>query len=239
MVIPIDFLRIVANGTEQFAEVLESADLGTPVPSCPGWTVLDLADHVGGVHRWATHAIVEGNADGRPTLAPRDRDGLVTWYRESAAGLLRALRERPADAPAWHFGPGPQVAGWWQRRQAHEITMHLWDAHQALGRPESIDPALAADGVDEARYVFFPRQVRLERIPPLTHSLAVVVAETGRTFVFSGDGTKDEPVDATVTGPAEALYLALWHRIRPDDASLEITGGLDVARSVLGAQVTA
>ncbi|WP_285595151.1 maleylpyruvate isomerase family mycothiol-dependent enzyme [Kineosporia sp. NBRC 101731] len=239
MVIPIDFLRIAANGTEQFADVLESADLGAPVPSCPGWTVVDLADHVGGVHQWATHAIVVGNAGGKPTAAPRDRDGLVAWYRESATGLLRALRERPDDAPAWHFGPGPQVSGWWKRRQAHEITMHRWDLHQALGRENRIDPALAADGVDEVRRIFFPRQVRLERMPPLTQSLAVVVAETGQEFVFSGDGTTDEPADATVTGPAEALYLALWHRISPDDPCLEITGEVEVVRSVLGAQVTA
>ncbi|MBT0772608.1 maleylpyruvate isomerase family mycothiol-dependent enzyme [Kineosporia sp. J2-2] len=238
----INFLAVVERETERFAVMLETADLGVPVPTCPGWSLHDLADHVGGVHRWARHAIVEGVEGDDPPAAPGDRAGLVDWYRESAAGLLAALRELPADAPAWHFGTGPQVAGWWRRRQAHEITMHLWDARNALGGGEPVDPVLAADGVDEARHVFFPRQVRLGRMPALDRSLAVVVAETGRRHVFSGDGTGtsgEEPADATVTGPAEALLLALWHRIPADDPRLLVEGDRSAAIEVLSAKVTA
>lgn len=117
--------------------------------------------------------------------------------------------------------------------------MHLHDLEMALGQTEPIDAVLAADGIDEVRNVFFPRQVRLGRIPALERSLAVIVAETGDRHVFSGDGTEDAPAEVTVTAPAEVLLLALWHRIPADDERLTIEGDPEAARAVLTAGLTA
>ena len=50
--------------------------------------------------------------------------------------------------------------------------------------------------------MFFPRQVRLRRIPPLTRSLAVAV-DDGPTWVLHGDGT-GEPDRARWTPPSPA-----------------------------------
>ncbi len=235
----IEFHAVVEQGMERFATHLESADLDARVSSCPGWTVFDLADHIGGIHQWAAHAIVHRSPDGQPTQAPKDRAGLIAWYRESAGSLLNVLQETPEDAEVWHFGPRPRVLRFWQRRQAHEVTMHLHDLEMALGQTESIDAVLAADGIDEVRNVFFPRQVRLGRMPALERSLAVIVAETGDRHVFSGDGTEDEPAEATVTAPAEVLLLALWHRISANDERLIIEGDPEAARAVLTARLTA
>ncbi|GLY15792.1 hypothetical protein Kisp01_28070 [Kineosporia sp. NBRC 101677] len=161
---------------------------------------------------------------------------MCEWYRDSARLLVETLRATPVDAPAWHFGAKPRVAGWWRRRQAHEVTIHLHDAQSAVGKVLAIDAALAADGVAEVRSVFFPRQVRLGRIPALEHAMALVVGETGERFVFAGDGlSPDAEVEATVAGPAEALYLLIWGRISVDDPRLQVSGDGAAARAVLAA----
>ncbi|MCD5310561.1 maleylpyruvate isomerase family mycothiol-dependent enzyme [Kineosporia babensis] len=230
-----DYLAVIEQGTQDFAGLLERGDLQTPVPSCPGWALLDLAGHLGEVHQWAVHAIVHGNPDARTTDAPAA--ALAEWYRESAGLLLRTLRETPEDAPAWHFGAKPRLAGWWRRRQAHEVTIHLHDARSALGQVEPIDAALAVDGLDEVRNVFFPRQVRLGRRPALESPLSFVVSETGERFVFDGDGTvlEDEAqADATVSGPAEALYLAVWGRLPLEDPRLRVSGNAAAVQAALG-----
>lgn len=104
-----DFLVVVEQGAERFAARLEQLDLQARVPSCPGWTVFDLADHIGGIHQWAAHAIVHKSPDGQPTQAPKDRAGLVAWYQESAGSLLNVLQETPENAEVWHFG---RSRGW-------------------------------------------------------------------------------------------------------------------------------
>jgi uncharacterized protein (TIGR03083 family) len=237
----VEYVPVIATGARGFAALLERSNLDAPVPSCPGWTVFDLAEHIGGIHQWAAHAIVHRSPDGQPTAAPKNRAGLVAWYRDSAGLMLNVLQETPEDAEVWHFGPRPRMVRFWQRRQAHEVTMHLHDLNLALGQAEPIDAVLAADGVDEVRNLFFPRQVRLERMPALARSLAVVVAETGGRYVFSGDGTgdDDERAEATVTAPAEILLLALWHRIPADDERLLIEGDPAAAGAVLAASLTA
>lgn len=226
----VDYVSVVEQGAAEFAELLERGDHQAPVPSCPGWTLFDLAEHVGGVHQWAVHAIVHGNPDGQPGSAPRD--DLAGWYREQANLLLKTLKETPEDAPAWHFGAKPRTAGWWKRRQAHEVTVHLHDAQIVQKQVRPIAPELAADGVAEVHGVFFPRQVRLGRMPALERSLVVEVAETGERFVFAG---ADSEAPAKVAGPAEALYLALWKRIPMDDPRLRVERA---ARELLAAQLT-
>jgi len=48
----------------------------------------------------------------------------------------------------WSWTP-VATSGFWARRQAHETSIHRYDAQLAAGRPEPLDGALAADGIDE------------------------------------------------------------------------------------------
>jgi uncharacterized protein (TIGR03083 family) len=237
------------RAVDAFARAVAAGDLAAPVPACPGWDLRALVDHLGNVHRWARGAIVEGHPDTVEIEAPAEREALVAWYRDCAAGLLETLRTVDPDQPCWAFGPKPHTAAFWFRRQAHETTMHHQDAVLAAGGPAPVlDPVLALDGIDEVVTMFFPRQVRLARIAPLTAGLALVPDDVspgadGPRWVIAGDGTgpgsaPDAPADVTLTGPAVALLELLWHRCTPDDPRLQVTGDRAVLDVVLGVALT-
>jgi uncharacterized protein (TIGR03083 family) len=241
---PPDFLSRFDTAARQFAELVAAGDLDAPVPPCPGWTLTDLVAHLGEVHQWATHILVTGNPDAEDTPAPSTRSALVQWYNDSAGALLSTLRETDPLAPAWTFGPEPKTASFWFRRQAHETTIHLWDAAASQNTDKPIDNTLALDGIAELTSVFFPRQVRMGRIQPLEHSLALEAGSTDPTrWVLAGDGTgpasaADAPAQATITGPAEPLLLLLWGRIGLDDPQLSVSGDEAAARAVLNSGLT-
>ena len=136
------------------AEVVAGApDLTADVPTCPGWTVTDLARHTGKIHRWVT-SIVETRAGARipepETGSPwESADGWAQWLAAGSLPLLSALRLAGPLTPVWSWGPG-RTSGWWARRMLHETTVHRADAELAAGAAEpDIDPVVAADGIDE------------------------------------------------------------------------------------------
>lgn len=208
---PPDWLGLLRLHTGRFADVIADADLDAPVTFCPGWSVRDLAVHLGGVHQWAAHAVVAGDPDFRPR-PPGPAAGLAGWYRESAAGLVDVLTTTAADAPAWTLDVRDPTAGFWRRRQVHETVLHTWDAEEALGGPTPIEPWLAWDGVREVGEVMYPRQLRLGRVQPLATAVRLVPtdhpAHAGE--VVLGDGEQ-----VVVRDTAEALLRLLWHRVAP------------------------
>jgi uncharacterized protein (TIGR03083 family) len=225
--------------TAEVPVLLAGADLDARVRSCPDWTVRDLVVHLGEVHVWAEQCIRLGDPVERPLAGPESGpSALATWYRHCADTVVQTLRTTSPDAPCWTFGPPPPEAMFWFRRQAHEAAVHRWDLGTVLSRDLGYPAELAADGVDEVVTVFFPRQVRLRRIPPLARSLAVAV-DDGPTWVLHGDGTgePDGPADATVTGPADGLVLLLWGRVGLDDPRLTVTGSSEAAAAVLSAGI--
>lgn len=215
-----DWIAELDRATSSFAAVLDDGDLEAAVAACPGWTLRDLADHLGGVHHWARHAVVEGSPGGSTEPAPTGRTALAAWYRGHAERLLQTLAETPVDAPVWTFGPEPHTAAFWRRRQVHETVMHLWDAHASQGRRTHLDPALALDGLDEVVGVFYPRQVHLGRTTPLPAGLRLVVDDAPDHPGFTlGDGPA-----VRVAGTASALLLLLWHRLDLDQSGARIDG---------------
>lgn len=211
-------LAQLARATSAFSALLARAPLSAPVPACPGYDLAGLASHLGGVHLWATQALTSTEAPARPPAGPQERDALVDWYDGTARDLLAALRATDPATPCFTFGP-PGTAGFWVRRQAHEATVHLWDAQAAVGEPEPLDPALSSDGVDEVLTVFLPRQVALGRTPRVEQPVALTATDTGAGWVV-GDG---EPT-SHVQGPAASLLLLLWKRTSLEDRALQVDG---------------
>jgi uncharacterized protein (TIGR03083 family) len=245
-----DQLRHLRHWAGVVRGTLADGDLDARVPACPDWDLRALGHHVGDLHRWVVGAIVEGHPNTPSGAGPADRGALLEWFDDGAATFLELLSTVDPDRPCWAFGPKPTTAAFWLRRQPHEHAVHGWDAlaSQSARRPLDaglIDRALALDGIDEVVGMFFPRQVRLGRTPPLAHALEIAPDDgAGRTWRLAGEGSSSgaDPgsvggTDARVSGPAEALYLLLWHRTAMDDPRITVTGDASAARSVLGVAV--
>src|SRR2546423_13781629 len=110
------------------------------VPSCPGWTVADLAAHVGSYHRWAADLLTDASPQPRApySLRPDPNLPLADWYRANLAFLLEAVDATDPDTPMWSVTV-EQRAGAWCRRQAHDTTVHRWDAQNAPGHADPVD----------------------------------------------------------------------------------------------------
>ncbi|MFI1760989.1 maleylpyruvate isomerase family mycothiol-dependent enzyme [Streptomyces sp. NPDC020800] len=223
--------------TAEFLETLDregrlltaaAAEAGTDakVPTCPEWQVGDLLRHTGAVHRWAASFVADGHTTPRPLGDAPDLDGaeLVAWYRDSHRLLVDTLAAAPADVECWTFlpAPSPSPLAFWTRRQAHETTVHRYDAEAARGGAASpIATDFAADGIDELLRGFHARsrsRVRTERPRVLRVRAADGDADAVWTVrlsaeppVTSRDGAGE--AEAELAGPADRLYLALWNRV--------------------------
>ena len=236
---PEQHVQFFRSEADAFARVLAAGDLDAHVPACPDWTLTNLTAHLGGVHRWARAAILTGPGPLDEKTIPVGRDAIVAWFTEGAAALHETLAATDPAAPCWTFSL-ETTASFWLRRQALETTVHRWDAESSQGTPAPIDAALAVDGLHEAVDMFFPRQVRLQRIAPLVRSLRLAPDE-GAPRVLAGDGTTaptEAQADAEVAGPAEALALLVWGRTVLDDPRLRLSGSRAAAEEILAAALT-
>jgi uncharacterized protein (TIGR03083 family) len=220
-------LAALAGRGAALAEAAAAAGADAKVPTCPAWDVTKLVTHQGMVHRWAA-ANLRGEADhdtGASVAEAGAAASLLDWYREGLAALVDTVRAAPEDAKAMVFlRDAPPPRRFWARRQAHETTIHSVDAVAARHRrwptaaDVDLDPALAADGVDELLMGFITRgKGRLHAAEPYT--VLVRADDTGHAWTLRiGEG----PIvttpggtgrgDAVLSGSAAQLYLSLWNR---------------------------
>lgn len=206
--------------TERFAAAIERGPVDAPVAACPGWSVRELAEHLGQVHRWAGFCVEAGRPpthDDAPMPSLGDNEP-AAWLRDGAAHLATVLRGIDPGAPTWHPFPVERVAGVWPRRQAHETAVHRWDAEQAVGTPSPIDAELASDGIDEYVELAIPRLIVREAIQVPAGSLHLHCTDVdGEWLVWSDDGEyrmirAHQKGDAALRGPAAEILLRLWGR---------------------------
>jgi uncharacterized protein (TIGR03083 family) len=213
-------------------------DIAADVPACPGWTVADLAAHTGNVHRWAT-AIVAARADANQPFPAVESpwssaDGWATWLESGALPLLETLRSAGPSTPVWTWGPG-RTSGWWARRMLHETAVHRADAQLALGIEPVIDPATAADGIDEFldNLPTARRAARNLGSLPAGASVHLHATDSDGEWVirFGGDGPGTvswtrghEKATAAVRGPVAGLLLFTYGRLPAADPRLAVFG---------------
>jgi uncharacterized protein (TIGR03083 family) len=202
-----------------FASAAQAADPGDDVPTCPGWTVRRLVQHVSRVHRSATAGVLDGTVE-PPALAarpPSDDADLFDWYAEGLDKLLQVL----TDAE-------PHLADFWPRRMAHDTTVHRFDAElAAYSKAGGFDPALAADGVGEVVESMLQLRAADEPLASARGDVLVECTDTGDQWLValepgrvraSRPERRPRRVDARVAGPAADLYLVLWGRLPLDPA---------------------
>src|SRR5205807_1693289 len=123
------------------------------VPTCPGWTVHDLVDHAGSIHRWAAH-MVGARSPKRASFRdvdlakPASDDGLAAWLRDGASVLTDASKNADPDDAMWAWGADQHVR-FWPRRMLFETAIHRADLALAVGATPATGAASAVDGIDE------------------------------------------------------------------------------------------
>jgi uncharacterized protein (TIGR03083 family) len=218
--------RIAAEAEiDRFIEVTGEADLSTPVPACPGWTVADLVRHLGTVHRWMTHIVLHQPERRISPLdldlgVPADESGYRDWFAAGVGPLVTALRETDGDTPTWAYGPDQHVRFWpWRLR--YEMLVHRADVELALGRTPAISPEAAAEGIEEfLTNVLFHERVAA-RVREFGHAgetihLHATDGEGEWTVTLGAERATWEPGHAkgtvAVRGAAGDLLLLLWGR---------------------------
>lgn len=232
-----DYLAHLRSDSARFHAVLASVPSHAPVPSCPDWDADDLLFHLAVVQSfWAT--VVRDQASREAAEAvnpdrPRDRDALQQLGTRASAELERALAASDPATPAWSWWPADQTVGFTFRRQAHEALIHRVDAELTSGQRTSLEPALAADGVDEvlermyggppAWGTFTPDPSRIVRFTSADtgHTWTVTVGRFVGTHPRTGTAydegclapaAMDAEVSAEVVGTAADLDCWLWRR---------------------------
>ncbi|WP_280885703.1 maleylpyruvate isomerase family mycothiol-dependent enzyme [Streptomyces sp. LBL] len=224
-----EYVAILDQEGRLLAAAAEEAGTGAKVPTCPEWQVADLVRHTGMVHRWAAAFVAEGHTSYHPDGGLPDLDGaeLPAWFREGHGQLVETLRSAPPDVQCWHFLPAPSPLAFWARRQAHETTVHRFDAESARGgAPSEIAGAFAVDGIDELLLGFHAlarSRVRTEKPRILRVRATDEAGDTNADGAVWTVRLSQEPpaaergdagdADCEVAGPVGRLYLALWNRL--------------------------
>ena len=184
------------------------------VPSCPGWTLEVLVNHLGRVQGWVAEMVRQGASDrvpfpGRPDAVTPE------WLLDQNEALVAALEEAGPDRPVWTFA-GMGTSRFWIRRQAVEAAIHRWDAQLASGPAEPVETELALAGVDEMLDFFLPLRVKPDQLTGSAH-LHATDSEHGEWIVQPTPdeilvGHNHEKADVALRAPASDLLLMVWGR---------------------------
>ena len=231
----------IEASTETLAGLVDGADLTRTVPTCPDWTLRQLATHVGRAHRWAAEITSTRSAEFIPFRQvpdgkfPDDPALHAPWLRAGAELIIQAVREAGSD-PVWTFAE-LRPASFWARRMAHETLVHRADAEIAAGREVRFEPDMAADAIDEWLGLMSglggEEDRRLGALPDgaVLHVHAtdegldgagewLVRREGSEVTVRPGHGQGD----VALRGPAGRLLLVLMRRVPPDDPQVQVLG---------------
>jgi uncharacterized protein (TIGR03083 family) len=224
-----EYVAVIRRDGEAVVRAARASGLDAEIPSCPGWTVADLVVHVARIHRWVHELVVDRPDDPMeywsrlPTPA---RDELIDSFEQGCAAMCDALAAVDPGTPVFSW-TADQTAGFWSRRQAHELAVHRWDAQTALDVAEPIDRELAVDGIQEV-FDILPARGAAAKIAGNgeTIHLHCTDAEGEWLLRLAPDGlvvTREHAKgDVAARGTASDLLLFMWGRAAP--AQLEVFG---------------
>lgn len=193
--------------------------LDLPVPVCPPWDVREVVAHLATVY---DHKVMAMRLGRKPepgewvTDEPFGKD-TVEWFADEHAKLLAELAAHAPSAHAWSWWEPDQTVGFWYRRMALETVVHRVDVETQFGPANTIDAALAVDGIDEALMIMLAGDEEAASAVP-GHGTVEVLADDSAWSVRLDDthtvvspGRRTSP-DAVLTGDPAELLLYLWGR---------------------------
>jgi len=216
-----DHVQWIADEVDLLMSITDE-EVDEATPSCPGWTVGIVLDHLarGAGMGWATWFRDSATIDGMAVLAslPPATTGTATrsLFHEIMPDYVKLLRATPADKDCFWF-TGPVPAAYLFQLGAIEMATHRADIDLALGRLPRLATARALDAV-HASAQFMPAlwSMRGEPTPP---PLQLQPTEGPATTIGAGTPA------ATATGSATDLWLRLWGR--PATDPIAIDGNVD------------
>jgi uncharacterized protein (TIGR03083 family) len=222
--VTLDHLARLESTLAEVGPLLAAADPDAVVPACPGWTVRELTGHLVSGHRWAAAVVLTGSKQAVPDPGPDP----LGRFEASVEALLAALRTVDPAEPCWNFAHVDERAGFWARRRTHELVVHGVDVRQACELPVTLDPELAADGIDEVFHVFLPRMLQRGAAPAVTVPVGVQATDTGDSWTLTPVADGPPRVErvangavATISGTAADLYLVVWGRVPTATIAIE------------------
>ena len=233
-----DHLDALRRDTAGLLAAARDAPSSAPVPTCPGWTTIDLTYHIGEVHHfWAT-IVADRVADPDTVVAPprpKDDADVLAFAEASGRRLQDVLAATDPATPVWTWSTQQDVA-FVARRMAQETAVHRYDAERTAGREHRIDPALASDGVDEFLFHFLSHVS--PEAAPLDGSVHLHCTDVDGEWLVTTDADGADVVtrehakgDAAIRGPAHDLLLVLWRR-QPLD-TVDVIGDSAVAERLV------
>lgn len=233
-----DLLQLIDERAAAFrAAIAVAPSLDLPVPTCPGWTLADLVQHIGeGRRRWAATVAAGPDATSRTpaqgdAVAPQEREAVLAWLAASTELMLTALRTAGPDQgcfTGWGNTQTPHTAGGVARHQVQEIAVHTYDAQLAVGQAAPLPVEVALDGVEENLFISNYTTSAWPHEPTAFDFHAT----DGRSWRFTVDGdggrTTRLPVTAetdaaglSFRGTASDLVLWLYNRVPVDSLQLD------------------
>jgi uncharacterized protein (TIGR03083 family) len=252
MTSPADYYAQIESGAAAIGALVAGGGLDRPIPTCPDWTLRELAVHVGRAHRWAAQITATRSSsfvefrtlpDGRFPAEPLAQ---ADWLAAGAQRAVAAIHEAGGD-PVWAFG-ALAPASFWGRRMSHETMVHAADAALAAGLEPGLPAGLAADAIDEWLTVLMPPPPG--QADPRAQVLGAGVALHVRTTDVTGPGPGEWVIrhgtgginviglagsggtgagghaggDVVLAGPAGAVLLVLLRRLPPQGPAVSVTG---------------
>lgn len=234
--LPDPLIEALRREAASLAALIARSPLDLNVPSCPGWTITDLAHHTGQVHRWAAVIVSTGSqtASNEDESGPDPVEALPGWLLDGANRLADTLEASPPDQYCWTFGFPPEKAGFWRRRQLIETAIHRLDAAEAAGHPTSLPTEVAEHTLDEVIDFHYGRQVALGRTSRLDYRVEFLADDAGKNWML--DNSHERCV--RIRGPLALLALLPWRRINLNDQRFRVDGDPDDIDTLRNARLT-
>ena len=214
-------------------EVVAGADLTSVVPSCPDWTVADLARHVGAVYLHKVECMRLGTHPAEWPPPGLNSEDPVALLDRAYPALAAEFAARAPESHSFTWYEPDQTVGFWIRRMAQETVIHRVDGELGAGVQAAPIPSdLAHDGIDEflIAFVAYGAAAYPEEYAPLladsdgravrlsTPDTAWLVRPTVAGIeVALGDA---DTAAATVHGDPADLLLWVWNRAGDDRVTI-------------------
>jgi uncharacterized protein (TIGR03083 family) len=214
----------VERESAAIVEGLRAGPLNVQVPTCPEWTLVELATHLGQFCGLWSHVICEATGKPKTPFEEPEQDEaraawFAGWFEEQSGLLMKLLGSVHADTRAWTWDPGQNTAGFIARRAAHELAVHRFDVQSARSDPEPIDGQLAVDGIEEIFALVGAWRASAEDMGVghnETLHLHASAPEAEWTITLSPAGPRVErshrKADLALRGSASDLELTLYDR---------------------------